>query len=141
MPEKMIYSKRFPQLQIEDLPSENELSIDAETSARLNRMFERLLYEDCYVPNPQRIALSREWIALAIRLSSEFEIDMDISEKSHCVSIDLYLVCAAFMGEMKDLFAKLVLACDDVSLFLPAGGSHDVLVSLTLYTHDRCKNQ
>lgn len=135
----MIYSKRFPQLRIDDLEPANAPPIDAETSARLDRMLQRLLYEDCYVPDPQRVALSREWIAMAIRLSSEFEIDMDICEKSNCVCIELYLVCAAFMGEMKNLFAQLVLVCDDVSLFLLKGGSHDVLVSLTLYTHDRKK--
>lgn len=139
MPEKWIYSKRFPRSEVDALAPENAPPIDAETSARLDRMFQRLLYEDCYVPNPQRVALSREWIAMAIRLSSEFEIDMDICEKSNCVCIELYLVCAAFMGEMKNLFAQLVLVCDDVSLFLLKGGSHDVLVSLTLYTHDRKK--
>lgn len=141
MSEKMIYSKRFPKPEIDVSTFKNAPPIDEETRDRLNRMFQRLLYEDCYVPNPQRIAWSKKFVALAIKLSSEFEIDMDIYENSHCVSVDLYLTCTAFMGDMKDMFAELVKMCDDVSLFLPKDDPHDVLVSLTLYTHDRRRKQ
>lgn len=141
MNRNMIYSKRFEKEPLmQDLEKPNSQPLGEEEAARMQESFRKFCESITYVPRPEKQAMKENFVALSIELSKAYDVDADVYEGADFVATDLYLNCASFMGELKGMFAKLFGLCDDFQLFRPKDGAHDIIVSFTLYTHDRYLN-
>lgn len=135
---KIIYSKRFPRLSVEDFLKEHddgelELLIQPEPPATL---FKRIIEDNEYVFNPDKAAGRQKFIDLAKELSSDFEIDMKIEDCTYYITVTMYLDCATCAGSLKSMFAELITMSDRISSFIYADDTCDFVISLEYYTHD-----
>lgn len=141
--EKIIYRKRFTKIDLDNLDmtfsqQENpDLKDDIQKpSVSFDTFYKRMVANSIYVIKPERVKHKQRFIDLAITLSTDFEIDMDIKEGFYYVTVTMYLLCATCTGSMKSMIAELVSKCDRISSFTSKTDLCDFIISLDYYTHD-----
>lgn len=134
---KKIYSKRFPKMdsalmnEQEDSDEENH-----EPSVPYEEFKRHIIEDSVYVVDPQKMKERQTFINLAVELSSNYEVDMDITEYRYRVEVNIYVDDSSCSGYLKFLFAKLVTMCDRISHFANLKEKEaDLTISLDFYTH------
>ena len=136
---KIIYSKRFPRTSLEDFLKEHDVTDDFPLPIQLespDKFFNRMIEDSAYILNPSKAARQQRFIDLAIDLSSNFEIDMEIKDCFYYITTTMYLDCATCAGSLKSMFAELITMSDRISSFISSTDPCDFIISLDYYTHD-----
>lgn len=134
---KVIYSKRFPRQNIDEPPKGREVPeefLPAKPLVSSRAYLNRIAKNSTYLPNPDKMAKQERFINLAVALSENYEIDMEITDCLHYISVTMHLDCAYCTGELKALFTELIVMCDCISSF--TSPSCDFIISLDYYTYD-----
>lgn len=137
---KKIYSKRFPK---KDDAFMRELSEQAdsdeenyEPSVTFEEFKRHIIEDSVYVVDPKKMKERQTFINLAIELSSEYEINMDITEYCYRVEVKIYADDSSFAGYLKTLFARLITMCDRISHFANLKEKEfDLTLILDYHTH------
>lgn len=138
-PRKVIYSKRFPHQLMDGLLKDLEVPEDippAKALVSYSAFCDRIAKNNTYLPNPDKIAKKERFINLAVTLSENYEIDMEITDHFYLISVTMYLRCSYCTGELKSLFTELIVMCDSISSFTSHSDPCDFIISLDYYTHD-----
>lgn len=135
---KIIYSKRFPQMDPEQLCREAaEDAGDGTAPPPFEEFLREVRENSVYVPRPDKLQNRQRFIDLAKQLSLDYEIDMDIKEHDHFISVNLHLYCGAYTGTCKDMLSGLLDLCDRICFFKLKTEPCDFTLSLDYMTHDR----
>lgn len=135
--QKVIYSKHFPRLNSDEPLKDCELPeelLSAKPPVSCKEFCGRIAQNSTYLPNPDKMAKQERFINLAVALSENYEIDMEITDCLHYISVTMHLDCAYCTGELKALFTELIVMCDCISSF--TSPSCDFIISLDYYTYD-----
>jgi len=92
--------------------------------------------DSTYIINPTKLKWRQEFIDIAVKLSSEYEIDMDIEDHLYYISVCMYLGSASFVGRLKALFTLLLTLCDRITYLTTENGDYDFTITLDYHTHD-----
>lgn len=136
---KIIYSNRFPRTSLENFLEEHDVTDNLTPPIQLespDTFFNRMVENSVYVLNPNKVAGQQKFIDLAIELSSDFEIDMEIKDCFYYITATMYLDCATCAGSLKSMFAALITMSDRISSFISPTDPCDFIISLDYYTHD-----
>jgi len=134
---RIIYSKRFPKVDLDALCKELDGTDDDILEPPPFETFLRRMTENsAYIINPAKLKCRQEFIDIAVRLSSEYEIDMDIKDHPYYISVCMYLGSASCAGRLKTLFILLLSMCDRVTYLTTKNGTYDFTIILDYRTHD-----
>lgn len=136
---KVIYSKRFPHKSVDELLNEAGLSdfdFPTEPPEPFSSLINRIDEESTYILDEEKQNCRKKFIDLAIELSSDYEIDMEITDHFYYVTATMYLDCASCAGELKAMFTELVSMCDRINSYISKKECCDFVISLDYYTHD-----
>lgn len=136
---KIIYSKRFPHQELEDILESQGIPDDllpAEPDESFQAFCRRIEENSICISRPDKQAERERFINLAVNLSESYEIDMEITDYFYHISVTMYLNCASCSGELKSLFTKLIVMCDRISSFISRSDPCDFIISLEYNTHD-----
>jgi len=113
---RIIYSKRFPKVNLTGFGKEQGAADDGilKPPMPFEEFCKRLVEKSAYFINPYKMIWRQKFIDLAIGLSEEYEIDMDIKEYLYYISVNMYLDSASCAGNLKSMFAALLTMCDRV---------------------------
>lgn len=134
---KLIFSKRFPRLDADEMRAQAaEDPLESAPPPSFDKFLREVRENSVYVPIPDKIARRQRFIDLAKQLCLDYEIDTEIKEYGHFISVNLHLYCGAYTGTLKRMLSELVSMCDRVCSFRPKTGPYDLTLSLDYYTHD-----
>ena len=139
--EKIIYTKRFPKIPIEEWMEESsdEFIEKFDTDNQTGTEFiENLMKNTTYELVESRMKNKDVFIEKVKRLSLDYEIDADIAEHISSINVRLYIDIALYSGYVKSLFTEIITMADELS-FLPADDCR-ILLTLEYYTHQRYVN-
>jgi len=135
---KIIYSKRFPKVDLNEFCKGQGGTDDDifEPPVPFETFRKRLAENSTYIVNPTKLKWRQEFIDMAVRLSSEYEIDMDIEDHLYYISVCMYLGSASCVGRLKALFTLLLSMCDRITCLTTKNGTSDFTITLDYHTHD-----
>ncbi len=109
----------------------------AETKAQMDAKFAELMRsEKTYVKKPGIEEKEKTFIELAQRLSTECEIDMDITRYPGYIDATLHLFYLPFYSDFTSIFARLLALCDYIDIMPENDEPSDIKISCELHTHD-----
>lgn len=141
---KVIYSKRYPLDEINDIKADKESGCVLTASEKTHNMrwnefvakWDHMIENSVYIPLLWKIKYLKTFINLAIRLSSKYEIGLDIKDHLYYTSATFYCFCGIYDGPFMTTLATLMDMSDKFISRLPGDKSCDFIISLDYFTHD-----
>ena len=134
---EIIYEKHYPKVEISDI-LENLEKDDSSFDGKMPS-FESIVahaeQERSQKELPEKLKLIEGAIATAKELSESFQIDTTITKKLGYVSITLEFDCCPFIGDMHEMFAKILFLADDCSFFHIPKSGFDITLSMGFNTY------
>ena len=127
---KLLYSMRYP---LDTDPEEADGDRELPSFEEMLRRIESASYE----PRPDGAKAGRRFAVLAKAFSEKYELDLDIWERAHDISVEFHLLTASFAGASKAAFLTLAALSDEIELDPPAEEGAAIALALTYHTHDR----
>lgn len=136
---KVIYTKRFPKISIEELgdalqSNKDFVSLTAEQESGYD-FINHLLNESNYLPVSARIEQKEVFTNKIITFSTEYELDADVTEYFGYILANIYIEPGVFSGRIKELFTNILCMADTFSFAASRENAAVWLVSLLYYTH------
>lgn len=132
--DKILYEMRYPKDDPEELQTwVDEIHTEMATCGPLpsfDSFLNRLYQNMAYIPLPSRQASAKKFIATAIRLSKEYQLDVKIVEHFERISVVYYFDGCSSMGFLKEILCQ----SDDIAIFTDEGG-FEIGLHLEYYTH------
>lgn len=143
---EIIFSQKFPDAQpAAMLKKAEELSQAVPAEKRppippFEDMLRRIEKKYTYKPRPDAEKKSEQFIAHAIAVCRDFEIDTEICGRSHEIVVTMDLYCGWHDSAIKRAFAALLNLADDFTLSRDNSKPEYVRISMAYYTHDTYSN-
>ena len=140
--DNVIFSQQFPDAQpMAMLKKAEELSetvlAERETPApTFEDMLRRIKEKYTYEPKPDAEKKSEKFIAQAIAVCREFEIDTEIIQRKYEVVANMDLYCGWHDGTIKRALVALLDLADDFTLSLDKSKPEYVRISISYHTHN-----
>lgn len=126
---RIIYEKRYPQENLEDLIAAE--TGDEQAAAKSFDEIVREVYGNrVCVPIPERAKAARAFVLTARRVSELYELDVTITEHTDHVSAEYYFNSSGGLRYLREV----VKHADDISFFTNVRG-YDIVMCLDFYTH------
>lgn len=138
MKREIIYEKTYPRTIIREEDIEAAAKAECELGrpeVSFDEMMRRVEEKTTYLPVPERIRSSEEFIREAIDISELYSIDLKIVRFKDHISADLSFDCGGGMRYINRLFGMT----DQFSFFRDSEGP-EITVSLDYYTHIVMRN-
>ena len=140
--DEVIFSQQFPDAQpmamlrkaeeLRQSASANEMAPAPQFEDMLKKLKENYTYE----LRPDAAEKSEQFIAQAIAVCRDFEIDTEICRRSHEVAVTMDIYCAWYGGPVKLALNTLMSLADDFTLSCVKSNLECVRITMAYHTHD-----
>lgn len=143
--QEVLYSKKYPTPQeiIEEMEEKNLImETESNSSEEKDTFLQNLFTKMEYRPIAGKDKVTAVFVEQAKKLSSIYEIDIEISKQESCVRVKLGCYEALISSYLKEDISKLLYICDDFTIWTNAKISqgYDYIWDFSLNTHDTYVN-
>lgn len=133
--ERVLYSKRFPRVDIEQILKDIRI-VDAGLKAEFADLCKQAAVEPIFPETEEKRFTSRLMMRQAIAMSERYDVDVDITEGHQRVTVTLFLDYGPYLGGLRDCIAMLFELCDSFMIGTAPNSDKDFAVSFWCYTYE-----
>ena len=131
------YIRLFPNKYYVSKGFSHENSMDCIVSPEDANFVDHLINDIEYIPIPERIIESENFVELAIEYSTLSEIAIEVRQAIDRITAVYYFDFLVDYNPTKNMLAELIKMCDSIDLYKPANNETGILkLILTYKTHD-----
>ncbi len=137
MYDTIIYRKEYPRRSpLQMLKMSEQTNSDRKTHCNItfDELVNRITKDVTFVPLPERVESSKEFIRLAIEVSEIYEISVKIERSAASITVEYYFNCGGCWREINRVFGM----ADEIAFFTDTDG-FDITVVLDYFTHAKVR--